>query len=233
MYTTRARGTTIPSSPSLADQNHTTSNVGYTISYNNDVEISAEGIYYSTIGTLCLVGCRKPYFRHTQNGEILNSSARIDDRNLDCEFFIQLQLPPLDSTNEQGKGMITSTRDKLDPLFFEPLEVTFSLMYRVHSMREFDRMNAEIIMVIISLTPLCACTYVQLRHARKNSTIRPLMSITMLVVLTLGCVVSLILNTEAMLVPARNRHRRFFLESGGDRHNQYYCEAYHLGRTPH
>ncbi|KAF3325134.1 hypothetical protein FCM35_KLT11291 [Carex littledalei] len=52
MYTTRARGTTIPSSPSLADQNHTTSNVGYTISYNNDVEISAEGIYYYNRHTL-------------------------------------------------------------------------------------------------------------------------------------------------------------------------------------
>ncbi|XP_078169503.1 uncharacterized protein LOC144563915 [Carex rostrata] len=220
MYTTG--GTTIPSSSSLADQNRTIWKVGYAISYTiwdgnytDSVQISAEGIYNSTMGTLCLVGCRQPSFRQTQNDEILNSSARIDDRNLDCEFFIQFQLPPLDSNIEQGKGMITSTRADSDPLFFKPLKVSISLMHRVHSM-QIDRMDAEIIMVIISLTLLCACLYVQLCHARKNSTIRPLMSITMLVVLTLGCMVSLILNTEAMLVPAHNRrHRGFFLESGG------------------
>ncbi|XP_078169501.1 uncharacterized protein LOC144563912 [Carex rostrata] len=217
MYTTK--GTTVPSSPGLADQNRTIWNVGYTITYTfwdenfiDKVKISAEGIYNSTMGTLCLVGCRVPLF-WGRNGEILNSSARIDDRNLDCEFFIQLQLPSLDSRNEQGKGTITSTRANSDPLYIEPLEVTVSLMYLHQSKQESDRMDGEIIMVIASLSLLCACTYLQLRHARNNHTIRPLMSVTMLVVLTLGCMVTLILNTKAMFVPARNR--QVFLQSGG------------------
>ncbi|KAJ1704397.1 hypothetical protein LUZ63_004176 [Rhynchospora breviuscula] len=212
--------TTIPSNSSMVDQSNTTWDVGYTLSYsfwdgnNSDsVQISAEGIYNSTTGTLCLIGCRKPNFRHTTYGEILNSSARIDDRNLDCGYFIQLQFPPIDSKNVKGKGTIKSTRAKSDPLYFEQLEVTFSLMYRSYSIQEYDRMDAEMIMVIISLTLLCACTYLQLRHSRRHSTICPLMSITMLVVLTLGCMVSIILNTEAMIVRARKDHP--FLRSGG------------------
>ncbi|KAJ3708919.1 hypothetical protein LUZ61_012624 [Rhynchospora tenuis] len=218
MYVTG--GTTIPSSSSLADKSGMTWDVGYTLSYsfwdgnNSDsVQISAEGIYNSTAGTLCLIGCRKPNFWHTTYGEILNSSARIDDRNLDCGYFIQLQFPPIDSKNIKGKGTIKSTRAKSDPLYFEQLEVTFSLMYRSYSMQEYDRMDAEMIMVIISLTIICACTYLQLRHLRRHSTIRPLMSITMLVVLTLGCMVSIILNTEAMIVRARKVHS--FRRSGG------------------
>ncbi|XP_078169502.1 uncharacterized protein LOC144563914 [Carex rostrata] len=220
VYTTA--GMTIPSSPSLADQNRTIWNVSYTVSYtfwdenytdSDSVQISAEGIYNSTMGTLCLVGCRQQNFRGTPNGEVLNSSARIDEKNLDCEFFIQLQLPPLNPSNEIGKGTIRSTRANWDPLYFEPLEVSVSIFYRVQSMQEFNRMDTEMIMVIISLTILCACTYLQLRHARKHHTIRPLMSVTMLVVLTLGCMVSLILNTEAMLVRARDRQG--FLQSGG------------------
>jgi Protein of unknown function (DUF2921) len=218
MYTIGGRA--IQSSSSLTDQNRSVWDVGYSIqykfwdtNYEEQVDISAEGIYNSTAGTLCLVGCRKQGFSHNHQGKILNNSARINDKNLDCTFFIQLQFPPLDSKQNKGTGTIFSTRAKQDPMYFEPLEVTFNLMYTVISRGEYDRMDAEIIMVIISLTILCACSYVQLRHVRKYSTIRPLMSITMLVVLTVGCMVSLILKTEALVVPSHSRH--VFLQSGG------------------
>ncbi|KAJ4757339.1 DUF2921 family protein [Rhynchospora pubera] len=207
------------SSSRQADQNRTIWNVGYVLSYTfwskqfrESVQISAEGIYHSTTGTLCLVGCRLPTFKHMTNGTIVeDGNSTIDDENLDCKIFIQIQLPPLDAENEKGTGTIKSMREPYsDPLYFKPLKVEFSVFGGFVSTETFARMDAEIVMVIISLTLLCACTYLQLRHVGNHSTILPMMSITMLVVLTTGCMVSLILNIEAV-----SRKRQPLFESEG------------------
>ncbi|KAJ3708920.1 hypothetical protein LUZ61_012625 [Rhynchospora tenuis] len=146
------------SSSRQAKQNRTIWNVGYALSYNvwskkfrEFVQISAEGIYNSTTGTLCLVGCRLPTFKYMNGTTAEDGNSTIDDENLDCKIFIQIQLPPLDAKNEKGTGTIKSMRAISDPLYFKPLNVELSVFYGFESTETFLRMDAEIVMLCFSL----------------------------------------------------------------------------------
>ncbi|ONK67099.1 uncharacterized protein A4U43_C06F15700 [Asparagus officinalis] len=191
-------------------KNHSSSqsllNVSYTISYRSynslRTYISAEGVYNSRTGKFCMIGCKLPEESYAE----------------DCKIQISIQLSPLKMNNEEHvirnssgstrhlNGTIWSTRKKSDPLYFGPLEISSYGMYSIEAMETVARMDMEIIMVIISLTFSCIFNVLQIFHVRKNHGVLPSISITMLVVLTLGHMVPLVLNFESLFVLKQRRN---------------------------
>ncbi|KAJ6850283.1 uncharacterized protein M6B38_265555 [Iris pallida] len=190
----------IPVAPWVADDPRCW-NVSYYVRYgnesNNPTEISAEGTYDVETGMLIMVGCRQ-----------VGSS-------LDCGILINIQLAPLNpEEGEYSKGKISSTRENSDPLFFKPLEISARGMYRTQAAENIRWMNIEITMVLLSLTLSCIFIGLQLYHIKKHPEVLPSISITMLVILTLGHMIPLVLNFEALFF--KNHSRQISLvQSGG------------------
>ncbi|XP_074573810.1 uncharacterized protein LOC141830224 isoform X2 [Curcuma longa] len=150
-------------------ENHSVQNISYEIqlmlssfSMNEAVKISAEGIYNAQTGLFCLVGCGYVASlvakQQMESGEIM-----------DCGIIISIQFPPLKRrAGDKITGTIRSTRDKMDPLFFEPFDITSSAIYTEQATQSIWRMDIEIIMVMISLTLSCIFVGLQLFHVKKN-----------------------------------------------------------------
>ncbi|XP_010916774.1 uncharacterized protein [Elaeis guineensis] len=197
----------------LVETEQTHRNVSYKISYTFQgstldeyvpTEISAEGIYNAKTGKLCMVGCQCPSYAFAKKqGKGVNNS-------MDCKILIDIQLPPLNpELGERFNGKIESTREKSDPLFFNPAEVfSYGFVTNAHSVW---RMDVEIIMVVISLTLSCIFIRMQFYHLKKHC---PSISITMLVVLTLGHMIPLMLNFGALFYKNHNP-QNFLYWSGG------------------
>lgn len=196
----RFSGTQIPIT-ALVDDDPRCWNVSYYVRYgiesNNPTEISAEGTYDVETGMLIMVGCRQ-----------VGSS-------LDCEILINIQLAPLNpKEGEYSKGKISSTRENSDPLFFKPLEISGRAMYMTQAAENIRWMNIEITMVLLSLTLSCIFIGLQLYHIKKHPEVLPSISITMLVILTVGHMIPLVLNFEALFF--KNHSRQISLvQSGG------------------
>lgn len=169
------------------------------------VDIFAEGTYNRETGLLCMVGCRYV----TQSGaEVYRNGS------MDCEIRINIQFHPLTGkAMEKIKGTIESTRVRSDPLYFDTLELASSTMYVEQANESIWRMDLEIVMVLVSNTLACVLVGLQLFHVKKQPEMLPFISITMLAVLTLGHMIPLLLNFEA-LVTNHNR-QSVFLGSGG------------------
>ncbi|KAE8794763.1 hypothetical protein D1007_30294 [Hordeum vulgare] len=158
--------------------------------------ISAEGVYDTETGSLCLIACR---------GANVSSS--------DCKILITARFASLDSKATQHvQGEIRSLRDKADPLFFETLEISSYGMYIGQVEDSIWRMDLESTMALISMTLSCAFIAVQLFHVKKVPEALPAMSITMLVVLALGYMTPLVLNFEALF---KHSNKQPVLFSGG------------------
>lgn len=198
--------------PSLAELNQSSiSNVsfwnvsykmGYTFSnasvYASEAtELSSEGTYDARTGKLCMVGCLR------------------GNLSLDCEVLINVQFPSLDpKVGEHLTGTIKSLRKQSDPLFFKPLEISSYGIYHGQAAETIWWMDMEIMMVLISLTFSCVFIGLQLFHIKKNPDVLPSISITMLAILTLGHMIPLVLNFEALF--SRNRNQQnVLLRSGG------------------
>ncbi|KAI0524373.1 hypothetical protein KFK09_003740 [Dendrobium nobile] len=191
----------------MEDVNVTLRNVSYEISYwsftnsssTNRIHtrISAEGVYNSSNGHLCMVGC------------MYNESSVLEDM-MDCKIQINIQFPPMDpKEGENLNGTIRSTRQILDPLYFEPISLSSYKMYDEQATEAIWRMDIEIIIVFISLTLSCIFIRSQILYAKKNPDVLPAISITMLVVMSLGFLIPLILNFEAMLIMVKNKQNSF------------------------
>ncbi|XP_030460240.1 uncharacterized protein LOC115680559 [Syzygium oleosum] len=169
------------------------------------VDIFAEGTYNRETGLLCMMGCRY----------VAQSGAEVyKNGSMDCEIQINIQLHPLTGkATEKIKGTIESTRVKSDPLYFDSLELASSSMYVEQADESILRMDLEIVMALVSNTLVCVFVGLQLFHVKKQPEVLPFISITMLFVLTLGHMIPLLLNFEA-LVTNHNR-QSFFLGSGG------------------
>lgn len=194
-------------------------NVSYTISFNPppnfkfgsevsaaEVKIGAEGLYNRNTGLLCMIGCR--HLRRTDKILIQNES-------LDCEIMVNVQFPPLNAKGgESIKGTIESTRQKADPYYFDPLQLSSYSLYTSQADASIWRMDFEIIMVLITNTLACVFVGLQLLHVKKNTDVLPRISIVMLVVITLGHMIPLVLNFEALFKPNHSMQNAF-LGSGG------------------
>jgi len=194
-------------------------NISYTMSFkpppdfkfgggvlSTEVKIGAEGIYNKNTGVLCMIGCRR--LRSTEKVLIKNES-------LDCEIMVNVQFPPLNSKGGEAlKGTIESTRQKSEPYYFDPLQLSSYFIYTTQADASIWRMDFELIMVLISDTLACVCVGLQLLHVKKHPDVLPYISVVMLAVITLGHLIPLILNFEALLTGKRSVQNTF-LGTGG------------------
>ncbi|KAL6845290.1 hypothetical protein ACP4OV_024785 [Aristida adscensionis] len=143
--------------------------------------LSAEGVYDTKAGTLCMVAC-----------QVVNGSS-------DCETLVTARFAPVDDeARERVVGRIRSLREQGDPLFFEALDFVAYGMYAMEIQDSSSRMDMEGMMLVVSMTLSCVFIVLQLRHARRNPEALAAMSITMLVILAVGYMIPLVLNLEAM-----------------------------------
>jgi len=165
------------------------------------VNLSAEGIYDAEAGSLCMVGCRN-----------LGSKNEIPSTNsMDCEIIVKFQFPPLD-TNKIGdyiKGSIVSTRENSDPLYFKQLDVTSAAFYTAEASRTLKKVDMEVIMILVCTTLACVFVGLQLYHVKRNPDMVSSISFVMLLILTLGNMVPLVLNFEALF--AQNHDKKSIL----------------------
>ncbi|KAE9585194.1 hypothetical protein Lal_00018165 [Lupinus albus] len=168
------------------------------------VKISAEGIYNAGTGTLCMVGCRD---LPSNRGEPITHSV-------DCEVLVKFQIPSLDAKNGSYiKGSIESMREKSDPLYFKRLDLSSAAFFTEAAKEAVWRMDMEVIMVLISTTLACVFVGLQLYHVKKHPNVLPLTSIIMMSILTLGHMIPLVLNFEALLT--QNPNKNIALENVG------------------
>ncbi|KAL3627771.1 hypothetical protein CASFOL_029134 [Castilleja foliolosa] len=168
-------------------------------------EISAEGIYDSESGHLCMIGCMHVGPPKVRVGKNLS---------LDCEIVVNIQYHPVNAKNgEAVKGTIESRREKSDSLYFEPFEIVSRSIYTQQAKDSIWRMDLEITMVLISNTLSCVFVGLQLLHVKRHANTLPLISVVMLIVLTLGHLIPLLLNFEALFTRSRKSVNFYF---GGD-----------------
>ncbi|KAK4794669.1 hypothetical protein SAY86_012663 [Trapa natans] len=170
------------------------------------LEIFAEGVYNQDTGSLCMIGCWDPQ----SNLTLKRSNA------LDCEVQVSVQFPSLDAkSGEKIKGSIKSLRKKSDPLYFDQLEVSSDSIYYGQAVESIWRMDLEIVMVLVSNSFLCIFLGLQLLHVKKHPEMLPFISILMLVVLTLGLMIPLLLNFEALFKGNTNQKNVVLGSAGG------------------
>lgn len=182
------------------------SSFNISLSPNMQQDIAAEGIYDAHTGRLCMVGCRN-----------LGSNSQIStDHSLDCEILMNVQFPPLNSKDNDGyiKGSIQSTRKISDPLYFERLDLSSTAFVASQATRSIWRMDVEITMVLISNTLACVFVGLQLFYVKKHPDMPSLTSFLMLLILTLGYMIPLMLNFEALFLRSHNQ-QHVLLGSGG------------------
>lgn len=158
------------------------------------VEISAEGIYDSKTGQLCMVGCRS----------IVSKNLSSMNDSIDCEILLNFQFPR-SNANPKGnegyiKGSIKSMRVESDPLYFEPMEVHSVSYSAVAVKKSISKMDWEITMALTFNTLACIFLGLQLLHVKKHPEALPSISLVMLVLLTLGHMIPLMLNFEALFL---------------------------------
>ncbi|XP_071727178.1 uncharacterized protein [Rutidosis leptorrhynchoides] len=146
------------------------------------VEISAEGVYDGETGQICMVGCRN-----------LNLYSKM--ASFDCEIMVKFQL------YSQGngsfiKGSIESLRGKQDVLFFEKLDIVSVTYTETEARKAIWRMDFEMIMVLVSDTLSCVFIAQQLYHFKKRRENVSFVSVLTMLILTLGHLVPLLLNTR-------------------------------------
>ncbi|EOY12996.1 Uncharacterized protein TCM_031502 [Theobroma cacao] len=163
-----------------------------------EIKISAEGVYDSETGNLCMVGCRD--LRSANTGSLSHS--------VDCEILVNVQFPPLNSDRKGGiiKGSIKSMRETTDRLNFGPLDFSGRAYYRSWALESIWRMDFEMIMSVISNTLAIVFLVLQIFHVRKNPGVCPFISLLMLVILALGHLIPLVLNLEAMFTQDSQRN---------------------------
>ncbi|KAH7512551.1 hypothetical protein FEM48_Zijuj12G0102400 [Ziziphus jujuba var. spinosa] len=174
---------------------------------SSKVDISAEGIYDYSTGKLCLTGCRNLD---------LSDQLPIDIGSGDCEIRIDIQFSGRHSNYSSGfiKGSIGSTRKKSDPLHFEPLDFGSAAYETSVALESISRMDVEIVMVLISTTLACVFLGIQLFHLKRHPDVPAFISLFMLSILTVGYMIPLMLNFEALFMKSPNR-QNLLLGSGG------------------
>ncbi|XP_051135495.1 uncharacterized protein LOC127254446 [Andrographis paniculata] len=163
------------------------------------VEITAEGVYRSDTGELCMIGCRK-----------------LKNESTDCEILVKFEFPPVNAGRDERviKGTIASTRSKGDPLRFDELKLSGSAYYTEASEAAVWRIDIEITLVLISNTLFCIFIGLQIFHTKRHPEAVEAISLVMVAILALGHMIPLVLNVEAIFFEGHSR-QTVFLSSGG------------------
>ncbi|XVE50262.1 hypothetical protein DITRI_Ditri01bG0147900 [Diplodiscus trichospermus] len=162
-----------------------------------EIQISAEGLYDAETGNLCMIGCR----------DLRSENKASLSQPMDCKILVNAQFPALNSDRKGSKimGSIKSMRGKTDSLYFGPMDFTGRAYYGSWAMESIWRMDFEVIMAVISNTLAIVFVVLQIFHLRKNPSVSPFISLLMLVILSLGYLIPLVLNLEAMFVQDSER----------------------------
>ncbi|POO00069.1 hypothetical protein TorRG33x02_041960 [Trema orientale] len=172
----------------------------------SNVEISAEGTYDRDTGVLCMIGCRN-IGSTTQN--------LVTNATVDCAITVNVQFSPLNANSDKNiRGSIESTRQTSDPFYFGRLELSSKSLYSSQAAASIWRMDLEITMVLISNTLTCVFVGLQLFYIKSHPDALPFISIVMLIIFTMGSLIPLLLNFEALFV-ANHSQQNVFLGSGG------------------
>ncbi|KAG5140497.1 hypothetical protein JHK84_034265 [Glycine max] len=125
---------------------------------------------------------------------IANVNEPMNVSAVDCEVIVMFQFPPLDAKNNGGyiKGSIESMREKSNPLYFKQLDVISAAFYTAEASQILKKIDMEVIVILKTTKP--------------NT---PLISLVMLLILTLGNMVPLVLNFEALF--AKNHDKKSIL----------------------
>ncbi|XP_076903651.1 uncharacterized protein LOC143558766 [Bidens hawaiensis] len=134
-----------------------------------------------------MVGCRN-----------LNKSA-----SFDCEILVKFQLPQ--GKESLIKGDIESLREKTGVLYFEKIDISSLTFTESESRESIWRMDLEVIMVLISDTLMGVFIGRQLFYLKKKPEMVNLISVSMMLILTLGHMVPLVLNFEAIFSNSKNQ----------------------------
>ncbi|KAL4580310.1 hypothetical protein LXL04_016500 [Taraxacum kok-saghyz] len=132
-----------------------------------------------------------------------SSSGRITDS--DSVVTVRFRFPRIDRNNGSFliRGSIESLRDVTDPLYFDRLKVVSLTYTETQAKESLWRMDLEIIMDLISRALSCFFIVLQIFHVKKKPETTSLISVLMMVILTIGYMVPLILNFEAMFSSTR------------------------------
>ncbi|KAF5814854.1 hypothetical protein HanXRQr2_Chr03g0115831 [Helianthus annuus] len=155
---------------------------------DNRVEISAEGVYDDKTGQLCMVGCRN-----------------LKNASFDCEILVKFQFPR--GKESFIKGNIESLREKNDALYFENLNIISQIFDETEAGESIWRVDLEVVMVLISYTLMCVFTRRQLLHLKKRAEMVNFISVSTMLILTLGHMVPLVLNFEAIFSNTSNQRK--------------------------
>jgi hypothetical protein len=153
-------------------------------------QISAEGVYDPKRGIMSMVGCQD------------------HKGSMDCQILITVQFASL-GDRAQGlgnRGAINSLRDRADRLFFEKMDITMYGAYPMWLSEAISRMDLESIMLVASTTLSCLFTVLQILHTKRNPETAPAMSVTMLVILSLGHLAPLVLSFEVLFLSRRSQY---------------------------
>ncbi|XP_012441455.2 uncharacterized protein LOC105766516 [Gossypium raimondii] len=161
-----------------------------------EIQISAEGVYDTTTGSLCMVGCRRSRL----------DSKSFSSLSIDCDILVQVNFLPLNSRKINNiKGSIESTRENTDSLYFKPLQILGTTNSRSWGAESIWRMDFEMIVSVVSNTLAIIFVAFQIFHVRKHRGIGPMVSLLMLVILALGHFIPLVLNLEATFIQDSER----------------------------
>lgn len=156
----------------------------------------AEGVYNPNKGMLCLSACRPLELLKAQ------SASKYYDGDKDCEMHVTVLYPPTNPgyfDKQQMSGELVSSREQNDGLFFSPVTISSGpIFYQEQAASSLAQIDFEIIMGIVSLTMAVVFIGLQLRHVRTNPKVLPHISLLTLSVLTLGHLIPLVLNFEAI-----------------------------------
>ncbi|XVE80145.1 hypothetical protein DITRI_Ditri14bG0115800 [Diplodiscus trichospermus] len=182
-------------------------NEGYvSILRDEEVKITAEGIYDADTGRLCMVGCRK----------FASTNRLSENASMDCQILLNFQLAPVKRFKNGGyiRGRIESTRKKSDPLYFDHLDVSSAAYSREQARHFIWTMDLEIAIVLISQTLACLFVRYQLYHVKRHPETLPFISLVMLVILTMAQMIPLVLNYEALFLQ-KHDHDTVLFQTGG------------------
>lgn len=127
-------------------------------------------------------------------------------------ILVTVKFPSLRARGEgQGRGVISSLRDKSDRLFFQKIDISLFGMYSDQVLEAISRMDLEGIMLVASTTLSCVFTVLQILRTKKNPEAAPATSITMLAILTLGYLTPLVLNFDALFMSRRSRYSVYWM----------------------
>ncbi|KAE8673793.1 Ubiquitin-conjugating enzyme 25, putative isoform 1 [Hibiscus syriacus] len=155
------------------------------------LEITAEGVYDSETGKLCMVGCRK----------LGSENQVLDNAFMDCGVLLNFRFAPLEPNQNEGyiAGSIESTRKSSDVLYFRRLDVSSATYKTDRRKSSIWTMDVETTKVLLTNTLMCIFVGLQLYHVKKNPKVLPSISLVMLVILNLGHMVPLVLDRNKVL----------------------------------